>query len=567
MKKFLKQFNWIMIWLLILGWVFAAWLVQRNNSKLELSQYSTVYTNDGTPTWTPVAWINTWWDSIFYWPLLDWWLNPYITGWALSWYSTWVSLWEYTGNVLKPITTLQINLAGGNNNNAVWSYSVALWKDSQAVWFTSVAIWHKAIASWSQAVSIWYATSASGDNSTALWFSTKAVWFTSTAMWYNTNAAWMHSTTMWYYTNAWWDHSIAMWYNAGANGIRSISIWDNTTANGEKSIAMWFSSTAAGFNSTTMWYWTIANGDYSTAMWQLSIAQWNFSSAHGLSTQANRQAATTVGQYNSWNLLSLFQVGIGTNDTDRRNGFEVTDLWNIFMNELTGYTCLATDATGMVYDNTGVFTNYIPRTSVDTGWNNTGSDTIIPSEKTVRGLVDNLTNNYIPYRSGDKLFNSNMLFYTNTHIGTYSAGDTALLNIRKTWSSLKWININLNTGGLYNGVWLDIKASRPIITTTHDIWDPLNTTNISNNSEDNAGYFMTNNVSNLWYSSAIGKWWQMFVASKASSNQASWWYYITSWSNAISLSEWSRRIVMSWVNLSIQVYAGWAWVEKWVFTP
>ncbi len=54
--------------------------------------------------------------------------------------------------------------------------------------------------------------------------------------------------------------------------------------------------------------------------------------------------------------------------------------------------------------------SYVQRTAVDTGWNNTGSDTIIPSEKTVWGLVNGLTNNYIPYWSGDKLYNSDFRF-------------------------------------------------------------------------------------------------------------------------------------------------------------
>lgn len=613
MKKFFKRRYLALLVLVITGTALAApinWSQIRQNSDIVLSQIGMEFTSDGTPAWVKVMQINTGGRVVVFWPLLDGLLNPYITGWALSWYSTWVSLWEYTGNVLKPTTTSQVNLAGGNfnaangdysvalglantangkaavaigrwasaiadgstalggwgaewfysfaagsNTKALNSYSIALWKDSQAVWYTSVAIWYEAIASWSQAVSIWHTTSASGDASTALWYFTNAVWFTSTAMWYKTNAAWMHSTTMWYYTNAWWDHSIAMWYNAGANGIRSISIWDNTKANGDNSIAMWFSSIAAGFNSTTMWYWTIANGDYSTAMWQLSIAQWNFSSAHGLSTQANRQAATTVGQYNSWNRSSLFQVGIGADDTNRRNGFEVTDLWNIFMNELTGYTCLATDADGMVIDvpcltwytetdpvftaNSGDYiprtttwyfyqelpssyieddwwqlvfnwssvsikstvwnsisiTNewwqlsadtwyfmfhdardtklwltyfndwslafswfgndfvtwslihkwyaderYIPRSSVDTGFNHTGSDTIIPSEKAVWEIFSWLTLWYVPVWDSLNFVNTNII-YTWGNLGIGTTTPTHALTVSGNINVTTWYNI------------------------------------------------------------------------------------------------------------------------------
>ena len=91
--------------------------------------------------------------------------------------------------------------------------------------------------------------------------------------------------------------------------------------------------------------------------------------------------------------------------------------WNIYISKLTGYTCLATDSVGMVYDNTGVFANYVPRTSVDTGWNNTGSDIIIPSEKLVWSLVSWLNNDYIPYWDGSKFINSSILDSNNIVIG------------------------------------------------------------------------------------------------------------------------------------------------------
>ena len=80
MKNFLKPFIWVISWLLLLSWVFA--MVQWNNSKLELSQKSMVFTDDGTVWWDMVAWINTGWDSIFYWPLLDGGLNPFLTGYT-----------------------------------------------------------------------------------------------------------------------------------------------------------------------------------------------------------------------------------------------------------------------------------------------------------------------------------------------------------------------------------------------------------------------------------------------------------------------------------------------------
>jgi len=53
---------------------------------------------------------------------------------------------------------------------------------------------------------------------------------------------------------------------------------------------------------------------------------------------------------------------------------------------------------------------YIPRTQVDTGWNNKGSDTIIPSEKVVWSLVSWVNNFNIPYFTWERFINSNLKY-------------------------------------------------------------------------------------------------------------------------------------------------------------
>ena len=60
----------------------------------------------------------------------------------------------------------------------------------------------------------------------------------------------------------------------------------------------------------------------------------------------------------------------------------------------------------------GAFTGvYVPRTNIDTGFNNTGSDTIIPSEAAIWGLFNPLNTPYVTYRN-DTGFASTTLMYT-----------------------------------------------------------------------------------------------------------------------------------------------------------
>lgn len=183
-----------------------------------------------------------------------------------------------------------------------------------------------------------------------------------------------------------------------------------------------------------------------------------------------------------------------------------------------------------------------------------------------------LTNYYLPYWNGSQLVDS-VMYYRNSHmrIWVYGAWDTSMLNIRDmSWGVMRGLSITLaNTGWLYDWAWIDIKAQVPIMTTTSNLWDPLNTTNMYNTSQDNWWYFIKNYVSDIWwFSSMISKWGIVGVAN--GSSYSTWspaWFYIINDVNAINYTNGSWRIVMSWANLSIQTLAGWVWIEKWVFTP
>ena len=84
--------------------------------------------------------------------------------------------------------------------------------------------------------------------------------------------------------------------------------------------------TAASGNSAHAEGWkTEASGQYSHAEGNNTKAQGNYSHAAGIQTIASGEAQTVVGRYNTANSTSLFIVGGGTSNTNRKNIFEVTE--------------------------------------------------------------------------------------------------------------------------------------------------------------------------------------------------------------------------------------------------
>lgn len=521
MKKFLKQFYWVILGIFLLGVVFSApALKQWNNSKFELSQYRMLFTDTGLPNGTPVMDINSWWSNISHWPLLDWELNPYITWYSetdpvflinsgnyypLAWNSisnpiTWplymakgsgafnleILTWQNVGlpmtadvPVLTPTAFLPgagifkvmltkgrqffmgepgentqmylVNSTGdigwkldSNDDSARfklqpftgWAMNGLMWYTQWNVdWtiqagntgiITAINAWPaetyvtKGYVDWELS---WIETFWEFDwvtlNPTATWDVSLKIGLGSQANTSNSASigqyAWANWTGSYAFGNsAWalWESSFAIGWQANADGRNAYSVWYNSEANQEDSYVFGVQSVANWFGSMTLWQYATSNNTFSTAIWYSSQANADYSISAGNNTITNSVSSMAIWKYNVWNADSVFEVGFGTN-TDRANLFEVKNNWNIYVSKLTGYTCLATDSAGMVYDNTGVFANYVPYTAVDTGFNNTGSDTIIPSEKAVWSLVSWLNNDYIPIWDGNKFINSSIFKTTD----------------------------------------------------------------------------------------------------------------------------------------------------------
>lgn len=149
--------------------------------------------------------------------------NAYLTGWALSWYITWISLlWNTywpSNNILAP------NIIGG--------YSFHAWFSSYASWASSVAIGTYANAKGNYCTAVGINSYCSGSQSTAIGNQTYALWEFSLAM--NTaTAQGRYATSIWFSSQASADFSTAIgnsiiaaapyWINLG-----SFNVWLSTS--------------------------------------------------------------------------------------------------------------------------------------------------------------------------------------------------------------------------------------------------------------------------------------------------------------------------------------------------
>ncbi|HEC68989.1 MAG TPA: hypothetical protein ENI31_01695, partial [Candidatus Omnitrophica bacterium] len=152
-------------------------------------------------------------------------------------------------------------------------------------------------------------------------------------LWYPRKAAFRAgyvSGTQWDNTNI-GIYSTAIGYNTEASGGYSIAMGYNTIASKDWSTAMGRNTTASGYYSTAMGYYTTASENYSTAMGGNTTASGYYSTAMGRYTKAEAYADVAIGSYNAGggsatNWVStdpIFEIGIGTSDTDRANALTV----------------------------------------------------------------------------------------------------------------------------------------------------------------------------------------------------------------------------------------------------
>ena len=126
-------------------------------------------------------------------------------------------------------------------------------------------------------------------------------------------------------TKASGQYSHAEGSNTESSSTASHAEGANTVASGGMSHAEGNKSKATSEGAHAEGILTTASGYASHAEGRETVAAATYSHASGLGTKTNVEASTVVGKYNNPMAGDLFQVGIGSNDSNRDNGLVVTD--------------------------------------------------------------------------------------------------------------------------------------------------------------------------------------------------------------------------------------------------
>ena len=169
-----------------------------------------------------------------------------------------------------------------------------------------------------------YRTMASGDNSHSEGAGTTASGYYSHAEGKNTTASETNSHSEGDSTTAKGGSSHAEGENTIASGESSHAEGSKSTAHGDSSHAEGSESTAYGDSSHAEGSESTAYGDNSHAEGSNTSASGDNSHAGGSYTIAKNDSEFACGKYNKSNANQLFSIGIGNNNTNRKNAISVT---------------------------------------------------------------------------------------------------------------------------------------------------------------------------------------------------------------------------------------------------
>ncbi len=118
--------------------------------------------------------------------------------------------------------------------------------------------------------------------------------------------------------------SISMGDNSEASATGAVSLGIQNRSRGSYSFATNYRNDATGMYSFAIGYSTSATNSGSFSAGYNTYASSPYSSTFGYYTETSNDYQFMIGKYNSNKYTSVFEVGIGTGDASRKNGFEVT---------------------------------------------------------------------------------------------------------------------------------------------------------------------------------------------------------------------------------------------------
>jgi hypothetical protein len=323
------------------------------------------------------------------------------------------------------------------------------------------------------------------------------------------------STAIGYVARALWVYSLSLGYSNLASGDYSVALWQNTQALWTQSTALWLSTQAVWDRSLAMWNTSTAQAQNSFAWWNATNIIWWDGSSMAFGYQ---NLLSWFASFALWTKTQVQFDNVFSFNGDPGAIFQAQKSGTFLMNAPNGVGINTNNPQAELDVNgTGLFSGKVA----------IGTDTPLAYKLTIKSSVWTIDGIYSESIDAPGHF-------VQTGWGTATVGIMSEAAI----PYYSWINND----------------------------DERNSYNLYNRSATTWGRGIIHSIPGVWTPYAVSRQWAFFVASSLSS-VAPWWYYIASWTNAVNQSVWSRRMVMSWDNLSFQVYAGWNRVEKYSIAP
>lgn len=236
---------------------------------------------------------------------------------------------------INNIAFLNGAFAVGADNLSAANYSFTAGKANIAA-YAAAALGESVRALGIRSFATGHNSEASGYISTAEGYNTLASGTCSHAQNDSTKATASYSTAMGWYSEASGEVSTALGFKTIASGKYSIAFGNQSKAYGESSFATGILAAAEGKAAATFGYNTRAKGEYSFAAGyetsaenggafatgSMNTASGNNSFVAGQKNNATGYCQSVFGRFNA-EKSTLFSVGVGTAENDRRNGFDV----------------------------------------------------------------------------------------------------------------------------------------------------------------------------------------------------------------------------------------------------
>lgn len=606
MKKLLT----FLLWIIVFGWVFA--MQRANFSLLDISAKRILFTDTWYPTGEKVMDINSWWNIVVYWPLVDSWNNEFVTadkvvetdplfmanswdfylasnpsnfiGWGWLSYTWWTLFLSWTSYFTWDMFI-----------EKVWIRRSVFESWAISIWWTSWERWHVISPNTLQDVFIydWWTKVLVNRYTHIAWNTNPLIYQVSPTTWMRyrmslvvtARTAWSYDYSYWWESRFWltWNSNLfffasTTWYltiipTSDFNWTIGIVIYDYPTLTDPIFVYRWiwqqvsmpsFAIRLPWYDSiyiwkdawkyssstpTNIWIWTYALEKH--FWWTSNLAIWHSALRNDIDWVSNIAiwSFSLFSNVNSRDLIWIWSSAFYFLTGWNRNIW----IWWYSFRELLSWS----DLINIWYQGWNFLANW---TTKLTWWNN-----LIYIGNSIRALVQNEQNSITIWNNVTSKWSNTVSIWDDNIEKTFLKWNIQLgswIITNATYAFIWWLNSSLTNWNYWFIYWQNNSSSwhfNPTILwwTQHKMYDWFYSAIIGWQYSSMTGYssamiwWFSNKVD--WQYSVI-IWWQQNIINTNRWYVLGWYKNYVYWENSIVFGSWWTA---SWLNSF--VYSDWVW--------